>query len=129
MIVASDLDGVIAYTPLKKDDYVPSRLREFYISCSPTIYSKICFDFIVTGRKEYFRKLTENWLIENNVKYGRLVMYPTGVKKSLDGVFKFKSNIINKFKIGKYYENHEKIYKYLKQNCPNSKIIFIKKIS
>ena len=39
MIIASDLDGVIAYTPYKKDDYVPSRLREFYNSCKSTKYS------------------------------------------------------------------------------------------
>jgi hypothetical protein len=84
------------------------------------------FDYIITGRKEFFRKLTENWLNENNVKYGRLVMYPTGVRKSLEGVFKFKAEIINKFNIGKYYENHGEIYRYLKQICPKTEILFIK---
>jgi hypothetical protein len=126
MIAASDLDGVIAYTNYKKDDYVPSRLRDFYNSCIPTKYAKMSFDYIITGRKEYFRKLTENWLNENNVKYGRLIMYPTGVRKSLEGVFKFKAEVINKYKIGKYYENHEEIYRYLRQNCLKTKILFIK---
>ena len=126
MIIASDLDGVIAYTTYKKDDYVPSRLREFYNSCTPTKYAKMSFDYIITGRKEFFRKLTENWLNENNVRYNILIMYPTGVRKSLDGVFKFKAEIINQFNIGKYYENHEGIYIYLKQNCPNTDILFIK---
>lgn len=125
MIVASDLDGVIAYTNLKKDDYVPSRLRNFYNSCIPTKYAKMSFDYVITGRKEYFRKLTENWLDENNVKYGRLIMYPTRVRKSLGGVFRFKARIINQYDIGKYYENHEGIYIYLKQNCPNTEIIFV----
>ncbi len=95
MIVASDLDGVIAFTSLKLNDYKPSRLHEFYNSCTPTKYAQMSFDYIITGRKEYFRKLTENWLKENNVKYGKLVMYPTGIKKSLDGVYQYKTKVIN----------------------------------
>jgi hypothetical protein len=125
MIVASDLDGVIAYTPYKKDDYVPSRLREFYNSCKKTKYSLFSYDYIITGRKDFFRKITENWLKDNNVRYGMLIMYPTGVRKSLEGVFKYKAETINKLNIGKYYENHKGIYNYLKNNCKNTEIIFV----
>ena len=125
MIVASDLDGVIAFTSFKLNDYKPSRLREFYNSCTPTKYAKMSFDYIITGRKEYFRKLTENWLKENNVKYGKLVMYPTGIRKSLDGVNRYKTKVINNFGIVKYYENHKGIYNHLKENCRNAEIIFV----
>jgi hypothetical protein len=128
MTVASDLDGVIAYTPLNKDDYIPSQLREFYKSCKPTKYSILYYDYIVTGRKEFFRKLTEDWLNKNNVKYGVLVMYPTGVRKSLKGVFEYKAKILNKLKISKYYENHKRIYYYLKENCMNTEIVFVDKL-
>ena len=83
MIIASDLDGVIAFTSLKLNNYKPFRLREFYNSCTPTKYAQMTFDYIITGRKEYFRKLTEEWLKDYNVKYGKLVMYPKGIRKSL----------------------------------------------
>lgn len=128
MIIASDLDGVIAYTPLKKDDYVPSRLRDFYRSCKPTKYSPLNYDYIITGRKEFFRKLTEDWLNDNNIHYGELVMYPTGVRKSLKGIFKYKAEVINKLNIGKYYENHLGIVNYLKENCENAEIIFVEEL-
>jgi hypothetical protein len=125
MIIASDLDGVIAYTPYKKDDFVPSRLRVFYRSCKPTKYSIFNYDFIITGRKDFYRKLTENWLKENNVSYRKLIMYPTGVRKSLKGVFKYKAEVINKLNVNKYYENHKGIYDYLKRYCKNTDIIFV----
>ena len=125
MIVASDLDGVIAYTPLKKDDYVPSKLRTFYNDCKPTKYSILNYDYIITGRKEFFRNLTEDWLKENNVTYGKLVMYPTGVRKSIDGVIKYKAKAIKDLGIGKYYENHKGIYNYLKENCRNTEIVLV----
>ena len=126
MIVASDLDGVIAFTSLKLKDYKPSRLREFYNSCMPTKYAKINYDYIITGRKEYFRKLTEDWLNDNNVKYGKLIMYPTDIRKSLEGIFRFKAEILNKLHISKYYENHIEIYNYLKKNCEKTEIVFVK---
>ena len=125
MIIASDLDGVIAYTTYKKDDFVPSHLREFYRSCKPTKYSKINYDFIITGRKDFYRKLTEDWLKENNVIYRKLIMYPTGVRKSLEGVLKYKAEAINKLNVNKYYENHKGIYDYLKSHCKNTDIIFV----
>lgn len=128
MKVGSDLDGVIAYTPLKKNDYVPFKLREFYNSCSPTKYAKMNFDYIITGRKEFFRKLTEKWLEKYDVNYGNLVMYPNKIRKSLNGVFKFKTKVINELGIKKYYENHRGIYNHLRENCTYAKIIFIEKI-
>ena len=128
MIVASDLDGVIAVTSFELNYYKPSRLREFYNSCTPTKYAKMIFDYIITGRKEYFRKLTENWLKENNVKYGKLVMYPTGIKKSLDGVYQYKTKVINNLGIVKYYENHKGIYNHLKENCMSAEIIFVDRL-
>lgn len=126
MIVASDLDGVIAYTSLKLKDYKPNRLHEFYKSCTPTKYANLNFDYVITGRKEYFRKLTEGWLNDNNVKYSKLIMYPKEIRKSLEGVFRFKAEILNKLNISKYYENHIEIYNYLKKNCEKTEIIFVK---
>ena len=128
MIVASDLDGVIAYTSLKLIDYKPSRLHEFYNSCNPTKYAKMSFDYIITGRKEYFRKLTENWLKEYNVNYGKLIMYPKEIRKSLDGVYRYKTKVINNLGIGRYFENHIGIYNHLKQNCRNTEIIFVDRL-
>jgi hypothetical protein len=125
MLIASDLDGVIAYTPLKKDDYVPFKLRIFYNSCKPTKYSILDFDYIITGRKEFFRKLTEEWLEKYDVKYDKLVMYPNRVRKSMDGIFKYKAKVINDLGIGKYYENHRGIYNHLMENCRNTEIVFV----
>jgi len=60
--IGSDLDGVIAYNSLNKKEYRPFRLHLYYSKCEPTKLSKMPIDVIITGRRECYRKVTQNWL-------------------------------------------------------------------
>ena len=123
--IGSDLDGVIAYNSLNKAEYRPFRLHEYYSKAKPTKFSKMQIDFIITGRKQHFRKSTQNWLKLHSVKYQQLIMFPNKTKKNNQTLAEYKSRAINKLGITKYYEDDECIAEYLKKTCQNTKIIFV----
>ena len=125
MLIGTDLDGVIAYNSLNKADYRPFKLYEYYSKAIPTKLSKMPVDFIVTGRKQHFRKVTQEWLKLYGVKYQQLLMFPNKTKKNNQTLAEYKSRAINELGITKYYEDDERIAEYLKKTCQNTKIIFV----
>ena len=124
--IASDLDGVLARNHLDKADYRPFRLHEYYSCCQPTKLSKIPIDIIITGRKEHFRKVTQNWLEYYGVDYEQLIMFPNKTKKTNRSLAEYKARVINELEITKYYEDDRRIAEYLEDNCPLTKIIFVR---
>jgi uncharacterized HAD superfamily protein len=123
--IGTDIDGVIAYNPLNKADYRPFRLHEYYSKAKPTKYSKMPVNYVISGRKQHFRKVTQEWLSSNEIKYKELIMFPNKVKKNNQTLAEYKSRAINELGITKYYEDDERIAEYLKKTCQNTKIIFI----
>jgi len=126
--IGSDLDGVIAYNPLNKADYRPFWLNEYYSACQPTELSKMPIDVIITGRKIFFKKLTQRWLELYGVKYKELIMFPNKTKKTNQSLAQYKARVINELGITNYYEDDKRIADFLKQNCPGAKIIFVEKL-
>ena len=126
MIIASDLDGVLCWNPLDKSLYKPYRLHEYYAQSIAAPCQRMHFQYIITARKIHFKKLTLQWLKDNNIKFERLLMFPNRIKKNFRNIVKFKANMINKFDIDIYYEDDVEIANYLKKNCPNTKIVFIR---
>ncbi len=123
--IGSDIDGVLAYHTLIKDDYKPFRLHEYYSKAKPTKLSKMPIDVIITGRKIFFKKLTQRWLELYDVNYKELIMFPNKTKKTNQTLAEYKSRKINELGITKYYEDDERIADYLKRNCSGTKIIFV----
>jgi hypothetical protein len=123
--IGSDIDGVLAYHGVNKDEYKPFRLHEYYSKAKPTKLSKMPIDVIITGRKIYFKKLTQRWLELHGVNYKELIMFPNKTKKTNQSLAEYKSRVINELGITKYYEDDVSIANYLKQNCLGTKIIFV----
>ena len=86
-----DLDGVLCENPKIDDD------GELYINeiknAIPKFVTKFYIDTICTCRLEKYRSITEKWLEDHNIRYGKLVMmqYNTKaerVKANCHGSFK-----------------------------------------
>ena len=81
-LVGSDLDGVLAVNHLDRANYSPFKIHQYYAKCALGPLCRAHMDYIITGRKECFRKVTEKWLHEHNVHYGQLIMFPIVEKKT-----------------------------------------------
>ena len=125
MILGSDMDGVIAHNTLNKKDYRPFRLHTYYAQCILGPLCRTNFDTIITGRRIHYKKVTVDWLRENNVEYNTLVMFPNKMRKDNRSLSQFKSSVINELGVTKYYEDDERIAKYLKEKCEETEIVII----
>lgn len=125
MILASDLDGVIAHNILNKADYRPFRLHQFYAQSTPAPLCRVHWNVILTGRRIHYKKITQKWLAENEVRYEKLVMFPNKIKKNNRSLAEYKAKVINELGVSKYYEDDTRIAEFLERNCPNAEIILI----
>lgn len=67
-----DIDGVLCVDPPVDDD---GPLYKDYIKNAPPLYiPTLTIDTLVSCRLEKYRKETEEWLANNNVKYKKLIM-------------------------------------------------------
>jgi hypothetical protein len=125
MIIGSDLDGVLCWNPEDIAEYRPWRLYQYYKESIPTKYASKKFDFIVTGRRLHFRKITLQWLAATGVAYDSLRMYPDKVPKTNKSLAEFKAYWINFLRIDTFYEDDIKIAEHLRQNCSGTKIVVV----
>ena len=93
--IAFDFDGVLCM------DYDGSDYLNFLINVKPYKIPIYEIDYIITGRKEFYRCNTELWLSQNKVKYKELHMCPNG-KPTID----FKVEMIRKLKPGIFVESN-----------------------
>jgi len=124
-IVGSDLDGVLSWNPEDVTKYRPFRKHQWYRKCLPTKYSKFHFNYVITGRKEHFRKVTLDWLNSNDVKFKYLVMYPNRVKRTNKRLSIFKAYKINELCVTLYLEDDKRIAEFLMDYCPNTEVVLI----
>lgn len=97
---AFDMDGVLCEDWDRKRDY-----QDFLANARPyriPIYPIKC---IVTGRKEKYRSITENWLEKYNVKYRALHMLPEDEHDHI----RFKSRILLQEKPFRFIESNDTI--------------------
>ena len=127
-IVGSDIDGVLATNENDVRDFRPWRLHQWYSLCEPTERCGKYYDFIVTGRRIHYQKLTKRWLKENNVECGELVMFPNKTKKTNRSLAEYKAKVINDIGIDVFYEDDVRIFGYLIDNCPDVEIHLIQNI-
>lgn len=123
--IGTDLDGVLAISLEKREIYRPFHLHKYYAECRATSLCKGDFDFIVTGGKESFRKVTIKWLEEHRVNYREVHFFPNKVRKNNRNLAIFKKEIIEKLEIDVFYEDDVHIVEYLKKQCTNTEIINI----
>jgi len=127
MILAADLDGVLALNMEDKSKYRPFKLNEYYAICTPTTLSRVHWNMIITGRRIHYFNQTKLWLHKNKVEHDALIMYPNKLKKNNRSLAEFKATEINRWRVDKYFEDDKRIADYLIENCPNTEIIHIQK--
>lgn len=76
--MAVDFDGVLCRDCVKTEDY-----DAFLASAEPKFRPLVGeIRWIVTGRREKYRGVTERWLKRNGVRYTELLMFPDDLAKS-----------------------------------------------
>jgi len=124
-IFATDLDGVLAINDLNIAGYRPFRKHEWYKKCLPTKYCKLKWDVIITGRRQFFRKITTEWLKSNDVQYKELVMFENKIRRNNRTLSIYKAEKINELNVSLYLEDDERIAQFLIDYCPNTEIVFV----
>jgi hypoxanthine phosphoribosyltransferase len=109
--VGYDMDGVLCEDWDGKKDYI-----KFLNNAKPYKIPVYDVDFIITARKEIYRKVTEKWLSLHNVKYSKLIMAPNDCTDFI----KFKAKILLETKPQLYVESSNYIAKKLNllTGCP-----------
>ena len=69
-----DIDGVLSVDPDEEDNDDGERYVRFLLNAAPLFIPGSRIGTIVTSRLEKYRKETEEWLRNNNIRYNELVM-------------------------------------------------------
>lgn len=83
---------------------------------------------IITSRKNKYRKITLDWLVEKNLK-PKQVYFMEGYARVRREMIEYKSKFINDLELCKYYEDDPKIVSALKKRCPNTQIVLVDSIA
>ena len=70
-----DIDGVLCRNPSKEEDDDGNKYEQFITRVGLSIRTTKEIGWLVTGRKEKYRALTEQWLKEHGIIYKNLVMF------------------------------------------------------
>lgn len=75
-VIGCDIDGVLCEDPPKTER--EEILEAYYRIAVPYKIPRMKIAFLATGRREKWRKITEEWLAEHNVEYDKLIMRKKG---------------------------------------------------
>jgi orotate phosphoribosyltransferase len=92
---ATDMDGVLCRDPNKKENDKGPRLEQFYKTADTKFLFTKPIKYIITSREERFRKVTEEWLSQNNIAYEKLIMKPTSNPGGNQSHAEYKANTLN----------------------------------
>ena len=98
---AFDIDGVLCKDPLPQENDDGEKYKNFLLNAKPLFIPQYKIPYIITSRLEKYRKETEEWLKNNNVKYDHLIMlngYTAEERKKLNLHAKFKAEQYKKLK-------------------------------
>lgn len=99
-LVAVDMDGFLCYNPSEAITANDDLYLEFCKSAIPYMIPFYKIDAIITGRLEKYRKLTEEWLEANHVRYNYLFMQEGNRRVGTDHA-KYKAEVIKTRMLGK----------------------------
>lgn len=91
--VAVDIDGVLCRNPTEEDTKDDVALERFYQNAVSLFSPNYRIKIIASARREKFRKVTEEWLKQNNISYEYLLLKSDekeGVDVKINAVRKFK---------------------------------------
>jgi len=130
--IAYDIDGVLSImckrdkpyskqNKFERENFEKGRVRMY--GNSPLLMRPKESFYIISGRKEKYRMISDEWLKKNNLKVIKS-FYLTG-KKTFDDISKFKISKLKELNIDRYYEDDPKLIREIKKALPNLEIIHI----
>lgn len=102
-----DIDGVLCEDPLPEQNDDGEKYIDFILNAKPLYIPKDEIYMLVTSRLEKYRKETEIWLKNNNVKYRKLVMLDLPSKAE-----RIKQNAHASFKAQVYQKENKAVFFY-----------------
>lgn len=70
-----DMDGVLCFDPTEQENDDGEKYLQFIQNAKPLYVPNFQIGYIVTSRLEKYRKETEAWLAQHNIKYKKLFMF------------------------------------------------------
>lgn len=110
-----DIDGVLCLDPEEDDD--GEKYRTFLQTATPLFLPTCKVDTLISCRLEKYRTLTENWLMQNDVKYNQLIMLDLPDKAS-----RLAWNKHGAYK-GEYYKQRTDCVLFIESSMQQAKII------
>jgi uncharacterized HAD superfamily protein len=104
------------------------------LDLNPSLFKNSTDDkiILITGRSMYTKELTISWLGQRNIKYDKLIfadIHPPAkvLTSKLEDWYQYqaskKAEILKDEKIEVYFEDTPSVIKYLRELCPEIKII------
>ena len=129
--IALDMDGVICENCPPNTDADENTYKQWIRTAKPYLIPSFEIDAIVSCRLERYRKDTEKWLRNHNVRYKKLILWNIKSKKQRKGLFaKHKIDAILRINPAIFWESHlgqaEQIWKHTKTPvlCIDNWILF-----
>lgn len=119
--ICFDLDGVLCENCSPEVDADEVKYRNWLSTVTPYLIPHYTIDSIISNRLEKYRKLTEEWLHRNNIKYRKLILWNIDSKTKRGNNFsKRKIDILNKIKPDIFFESsiQETMDIYIHTNIP-----------
>ena len=131
--VAYDIDGVLCPMPKRDKPFFKQNgvernkykklKQEHFMFCPVLMRPKEKTFYLITGRKEHERGITEEWLENNEIK-PKEVRYMTG-SLTFKNILAHKIKSIKELGIDTFYEDDPKLVRYLRKAIPELTIIHI----
>lgn len=136
--VGYDLDGTICVSgPKREKPYFKQTgeerraheelLKEHYKSAEIFLRPSQLQFYIITARKEKYRKETNFLLEENSIRPMQLFMLPNKTPRTREQMIIFKAYWIERLCLKMYYEDDKKIAKALSEKCRLTMIVYVGK--
>ena len=132
MIIACDMDGVLAigtkrdkvYSKQNKYERLEfERLRAEMYKNSPLLFNPNKSFYIISGRKEKYRDISDEWIKKNNLNVIKS-FYLTG-QRNRENITKFKIDTLKQIKADIYYEDDPRLIREIRKQLPNIEVIYI----
>lgn len=94
--ICVDIDGVLCRDPESRENDDGENYLEFVSTVEPRVVPTKKIGWLVTSRLEKYREETEEWLDENGIEYGELIMmdHPDMMTRQMEGDHSdFKSQV------------------------------------
>lgn len=119
-----DWDGILNEDcPADLDDDGPRYVQWLSHVLPVRTPRRYCVPYIITGRRELFRKACEAWLERHQIYYGQLIMYPHSYAQRMQDVAQWKAEQVNRLGCRMYIESDSWQAKTIRELCPNVTVL------